>query len=213
MPNKTTVFFLVISACIIAGSVLYNKHLSRKILYQEMVLFSEDKEYFKQVDRYKPAVKDIIKKRYAYTDSFSFIIPLFDIFDTLNPCSNRLSEIEALVDTIAQNTALNKIKIKKYSSTLEVFDEAFNLILDNIDSMELAREYKSVPVLIVEEFSRTADYCYIKMFPMYSDQIPDSALVYKDKVLMDVDSIPFIYDGKTNDLLVRVTNGWTYVYH
>ena len=48
---------------------------------------------------------------------------------------------------------------------------------------------------------------------MYSDQIPDSALVYKDKVLMDVDSIPFIYDGKTNDLLVRVTNGWTYVYH
>lgn len=89
----------------------------------------------------------------------------------------------------------------------------FNLILDTIDSMELAREYKSVPVLIVEEFSRTADYCYVKMFPMYSDQVRNSARVYKNEVLMDVDSLPFFYEGKSSDLLVRVANGWTYVYH
>lgn len=178
-----------------------------------MVLFSEDKDYFEQVDRYKTAVQEKIKMRSAYTDSFSFILHLLDGFDTLNPCSNRLIEIDALVDTLAQNTALNKMRLKKYSSTLEVFDEAFNLILDTITSKELARDYKSVPVLIVEEFSRTADDCHIKMFPMYSDQIHDSARVYKDKVLMDVDSLPFSYDGKSSDLLVRVTKGWTYVYH
>ena len=117
MPNKTTILFLVASACIIAGSVWYQKIISLRILENERVLLSEDRAYFKQVDRTREAVTAEIKSRYAFTDSFSFIFPLFAIFDTINPCTNRPSEIKTLVDRILENTALSQIKKKEYSSS------------------------------------------------------------------------------------------------
>src|SRR6188768_340136 len=120
MLNKTTILFLIASAFIIMGSVWYQKYLTTQILILERALLSEDREYFEQVEYYVPAVKDKIKMRYAYTDSFSFIFPLFEIYDTLNPCSNKPSEINNLIEHIAKNTALHHIRTKSYSSTLEV---------------------------------------------------------------------------------------------
>ena len=210
MPNKTTILFLVASACIIAGSVWYQKIISLRILENERVLLSEDRAYFKQVDRTREAVTAEIKSRYAFTDSFSFIFPLFAIFDTINPCTNRPSEIKTLVDRILENTALSQIKKKEYSSSLEVFEEAFNLILSTIDSTQLTQKAKEVPVLMVEEYSSSKDSCVVKMYPISSWLIPDSVLIYKNDELLIIDSLPFLYEGNTIGMRIKTKNGRRY---
>lgn len=210
MPNKTTFFFLVTSACIIAGSVWYQKELATRILYTERVLLSEDRAYFKQIDRLKVSVADKIKMRYAYTDSFSFIFPLFDVFDTINPCTNRPSEIKTSVDRVAENTTLDQIKKKDYSSSLEVFEEAFDLILATIDSTQLTQKPKEVPVLIVEEYSSSKDSCVVKMYPIFSLLIPDSVLIYKKDKLLNIDSLPFLYEGNITGMRIKTKNGRRY---
>lgn len=210
MPNKTTILFLIASACIIAGSVGYQKHLSRKILYQEKVLLYEDRAYFDLVDRIRESVVDKVKMRYAYTDSFGFIFPLFEVFDAINPCTNRPSEINTLVARIAENTTLSQIKKKDYSSSLEVFEDAFDLILATIDSTQLAQKPKEVPVLIIEKYSRDKDSCTITMTPLMSMRFPDSVQVYNHDQLLHVDALPFTYKGSVDGLRFITKDGEKY---
>lgn len=213
MLNKSAILFLVFSACVIAGSVFYQQRLSSMVLYLERALLQEDKDFYNLVQRYSIAVEDKIKMRESYTDSFQFIFPLFEAYDTNYPCSNRPSVIDALVDKIASNSALHQIKNQEYASTLDVFMETHKLILAVIDSMQIAQKPKEVPVLVVEKYSKHKDSCSVTMTPLFSMQFPDSVRVYKYDQLLHYGALPFTYKGSVDGFRLITKDGQNYGKH
>jgi len=176
----------------------------------ERVLFFEDQEYYEEVQWQSEAVKDEMMMRKSYTDSFQFIFPLFQAYTTNHPCSNKPSEIHALVDQIAKQTLLRQISNKTYLSTLDVFSDTYTLILATIDSIQRSQKPKEVPVLIVENFSTHEDSCTVTMTPVLSMVIPDSAQVYKYDQRLNITAVPFTYEGSVNGLRCITKDGERY---
>ena len=213
MLDKNVIPFLVLSGCMIVGSVYYQHRLSKQILNLERALYAEDKEYYLQVEWYSVAVKDKIKMRESYTDSFQFIFPLFERYNRNHPCSNRPLEINALVNQIAKKTTLRPIRNQEYLSTLDVFGATYKLILATIDSIEMSQKPKEIPLLIIEEFSRNKDSCNITMTPLFSMEHPDSVQVFKYGQLLNITALPFTYNGSIDGLRLITKDGQEYGYH
>jgi len=156
---------------------------------------------------------DKLKMKYSYQDSFSFIKTLFDISNMDTKSIYDTIEKNDLLNLVTENSALRKMKTHRYNSSLEIYDEAFAIVLKVIDSLS-SPGYIREPVLIVEKVRSSGDTCYINMYPLTSYRLRENEFkVYNGDSVLDISALPFVYRGDPRHLSLQLTHSRRYEYN
>ena len=211
MPNPRTFIFVILAVLAFLTLRFYQQYLSGEIVLKSEALAKENKLYYAQLSRKCEEFNARLKMKTSYQDSFSFIKTLFDIsiMDTYSIYEQH--EINDLLTLVSENTSLKKMRAHSYNSSLEIYDEAFRIVLKLIDSLSTSG-YEREPVLIVEKVKAEGDSCHIKMIPIHSFQFHNDFEIWDGQKLVDVTSLPFVYPGDPRNLSIHFTHDFVYEY-